>query len=117
MGLFDFLRKSTSNLPRIPDPTLIARMGEEEHPANKVENAQGGRMIEDWSEGKSKSIWSGRFSEDGRGILSQGQVGFQLWDTDTGRLTATIPRPNLKDKGAQLDGSDIGSDHQSFALY
>jgi WD40 repeat protein len=119
MGLLDVFKKSSASdrLPKISKPKLIARIGEEEHPPQQVRNADGGRMVEDWSEGKSGAIWTGRFLGGGKVILSSGKPGFQLWDGQTGALKTTIQMPDFESAGVILESIDISHDYNSFASY
>ncbi|MGE0702441.1 MAG: hypothetical protein AB7P22_00750 [Vicinamibacterales bacterium] len=125
MGLMDLFRRSTTSsaLPKLSKPTLVARMGEGEHAGRKTTNADGGPFLEDWSEGTSNAVRSGRPSFDGKEIVSVGDAGFQRWDATTGALKETISLPEvtgtLTTKGLRVGRSaiDISPDMQSFASF
>ena len=74
-------------------------------------------MVEDWSEGKSGAVWTGRFLEGGKVILSSDKPGFQLWDGQTGALTTTIQMPDFESAGVILESIDISLERDSFASY
>ena len=119
MGILDVFMKSSASdkLPKISKPKLIARMGEEEHPPIEKENADGGRLVVDKSEGKSGAIRVGGFVEGGKIILSSGKPGFQLWDSHTGVLKKTIQMPDFESMGVILESINISPDYNSFASY
>lgn len=122
MGLLDFFKKSrassaSESAGTTPKPKLVARIGEEEHPPQYVENANGGKMVEDWSEGRSGAIQTGRFVDGGNAILSWGKSGFQIWDGQTAALKKTIKTPDFESGGVILESIDISHDYDSFASY
>ena len=126
MAFMDLFRRgstTSSTLPKISKPRLVMRMGEDEHPATKKKNADGGPFLEDWSEGTSNSIRTARLSFDGDEIISLGHAGFQFWDSKNGGLKDTIELPEvtgtLTTKGLRIGRSeiDISPDRQSFASF
>jgi len=99
------------------------RIGEEEHPAKKKQNASGGPFVEDWSEGDSGAVRTGRLSFDRREIISLGAAGFQFWDGKTGTLVETISIPDvtgtLATKGLRVNREqiDVSPDRKSFVSF